>query len=151
VLCYYPSSPAIVSSLLLLASYILVCTYINRPVVWWWPATTGHDHRVPQGEEVPPGRGRPEPETDRAAAGAVARPSVAGLGNRWWPGSQELLDRVSWNGSPRKKRKNYTAASWDWEVHQQPPASLDLQLNHPLPLDWEQCLDLQVSTNTLCE
>ncbi|PWZ31188.1 hypothetical protein Zm00014a_007452 [Zea mays] len=47
------------------------------------------------------------------------------------------------HGSPRKKRKNYTAASWDWEVHQQPPASLDLQLNHPLPLDWEQCLDLQ--------
>jgi hypothetical protein len=51
------------------------------------------------------------------------------------------------DGSSRKKRKHYTA-SWE-EPHQQPPASLELQLNDPLPLDWEQCLDLQVSSTSL--
>jgi hypothetical protein len=48
------------------------------------------------------------------------------------------------DGSSRKKRKHYTAS---WEEPQQPPASLELQLNDPLPLDWEQCLDLHVSTS----
>lgn len=48
------------------------------------------------------------------------------------------------DGSSRKKRKHYTAS---WEEPQQAPASLELQLNDPLPLDWEQCLDLQVSTS----
>ncbi|KAL6905901.1 hypothetical protein ACP4OV_003502 [Aristida adscensionis] len=41
------------------------------------------------------------------------------------------------DGSSRKKRKHYT---WEVPVSQ---ASLELQLNDPLPLDWEQCLDLQ--------
>lgn len=44
------------------------------------------------------------------------------------------------DGSSGKKRKHYTAS---WEEPQQPPTSLELQLNDPLPLDWEQCLDLQ--------
>lgn len=62
------------------------------------PASHDHDHRVPQGEEVPPG-GRPEPELaeeNGAPAGAVARPIVAGLRHRWPPGSSqdELLVRV---------------------------------------------------------
>ncbi|KAF8658213.1 hypothetical protein HU200_059434 [Digitaria exilis] len=43
------------------------------------------------------------------------------------------------DGTSRKKRKHYTAGA----VWEQPPASLELQLNDPLPLDWEQCLDLQ--------
>ena len=29
-------------------------------------------------------------------------------------------------------------------THAQPPLSVDLQLKDPLPLDWEQCLDLEV-------
>ncbi|CAN6335852.1 unnamed protein product [Urochloa humidicola] len=40
------------------------------------------------------------------------------------------------DGASRKKRKHY--AGWE-----EPPANLELQLNDPLPLDWEQCLDLQ--------
>lgn len=49
------------------------------------------------------------------------------------------------DGTSRKKRKHHAAgAGWE-EPHQQPPPSLELQLNDPLPLDWEQCLDLQVS------
>ncbi|CAN6326173.1 unnamed protein product [Urochloa humidicola] len=44
------------------------------------------------------------------------------------------------DGTSRKKRKHYAAG---WEEPQQPPANLELQLNDPLPLDWEQCLDLQ--------
>ncbi|WVZ89249.1 hypothetical protein U9M48_035675 [Paspalum notatum var. saurae] len=44
------------------------------------------------------------------------------------------------DGSSGKKRKHCTAR---WEEPQQPPASLELQLNDPLPIDWEQCLDLQ--------
>ena len=48
------------------------------------------------------------------------------------------------DGTSRKKRKHHAAgAAWDWE--DPPAASLELQLNDPLPLDWEQCLDLQVS------
>ncbi|OEL24340.1 hypothetical protein BAE44_0014636 [Dichanthelium oligosanthes] len=48
------------------------------------------------------------------------------------------------DGTSRKKRKHYAAgAGASWEEPQQPPASLELQLNDPLPLDWEQCLDLQ--------
>ncbi|PAN16473.1 hypothetical protein PAHAL_3G063200 [Panicum hallii] len=46
------------------------------------------------------------------------------------------------DGTSRKKRKHH-AAGTGWEEPQQPPASLELQLNDPLPLDWEQCLDLQ--------
>ncbi|CAL5097758.1 unnamed protein product [Urochloa decumbens] len=45
------------------------------------------------------------------------------------------------DGTSRKKRKHYAGAGW--EEPQQPPANLELQLNDPLPLDWEQCLDLQ--------
>ncbi|KAL6642428.1 hypothetical protein ACP70R_020609 [Stipagrostis hirtigluma subsp. patula] len=41
------------------------------------------------------------------------------------------------DGSSRKKRKHYI---WEEPVSH---ASLELQLNDPLPLDWEQCLDLQ--------
>lgn len=29
------------------------------------------------------------------------------------------------------------------------PTSIELQLNDPLPLEWEQCLDLQVNTHSL--
>ncbi|CAL9054355.1 unnamed protein product [Musa banksii] len=40
--------------------------------------------------------------------------------------------------NPRRKRKQ----TWDDPtIH----TSIDLQLNDPLPLDWEQCLDLQQS------
>ncbi|CAL4903666.1 unnamed protein product [Urochloa decumbens] len=46
------------------------------------------------------------------------------------------------DGTSRKKRKHYAAGA-GWEEPQQPPANLELQLNDPLPLDWEQCLDLQ--------
>ncbi|RCV15855.1 hypothetical protein SETIT_3G091300v2 [Setaria italica] len=46
------------------------------------------------------------------------------------------------DGTSRKKRKHYADGA-GWEEPQQPPASLELQLNDPLPLDWEQCLDLQ--------
>jgi hypothetical protein len=65
-----------------------------------------------------------------------------------WPGfaAGDLAAKSSSSesdGTSRKKRKHYTAS---WEEPQQPPASLELQLNDPLPLDWEQCLDLQVST-----
>ena len=48
------------------------------------------------------------------------------------------------DGTSRKKRKHHAAGA-AWEEPQHPPASLELQLNDPLPLDWEQCLDLQVS------
>uniref|UniRef100_A0A0D9XXZ5 WW domain-containing protein n=1 Tax=Leersia perrieri TaxID=77586 RepID=A0A0D9XXZ5_9ORYZ len=41
------------------------------------------------------------------------------------------------DGSSRKKRKHFT---WEEPVSH---ANLELQLNDPLPLDWEQCLDLQ--------
>ncbi|KAL5205987.1 hypothetical protein ABZP36_034196 [Zizania latifolia] len=41
------------------------------------------------------------------------------------------------DGSSRKKRKHFT---WEESVSH---ANLELQLNDPLPLDWEQCLDLQ--------
>uniref|UniRef100_A0ACD5XEF3 Uncharacterized protein n=1 Tax=Avena sativa TaxID=4498 RepID=A0ACD5XEF3_AVESA len=41
------------------------------------------------------------------------------------------------DGSSRKKRKHYT---WEWE---EPVSHLELHLGDPLPLDWEQCLDLQ--------
>ncbi|AQK40562.1 hypothetical protein Zm00014a_012538 [Zea mays] len=62
-----------------------------------------------------------------------------------WPGfaAGDLAAKSSSSesdGTSRKKRKHYTAS---WEEPQQPPASLELQLNDPLPLDWEQCLDLQ--------
>lgn len=43
------------------------------------------------------------------------------------------------DGTSRKKRKHYT-----WEEPVSHP-NLELHLNDPLPLDWEQCLDLQVS------
>ncbi|XP_047094323.1 uncharacterized protein LOC124706696 [Lolium rigidum] len=39
------------------------------------------------------------------------------------------------DGSSRKKRKHYT-----WE---EPVSHLELHLSDPLPLDWDQCLDLQ--------
>ena len=42
--------------------------------------------------------------------------------------------------NPRRKRKQ----TWDDPtIH----TSIDLQLNDPLPLEWEQCLDLQVITS----
>ncbi|CAM0902457.1 unnamed protein product [Alopecurus aequalis] len=41
------------------------------------------------------------------------------------------------DGSSRKKRKHYT-----WEAPVSHP-HLELHLSDPLPLDWEQCLDLQ--------
>jgi hypothetical protein len=44
------------------------------------------------------------------------------------------------DGSSRKKRKHCT-----WEDPVSHP-HLELQLSDPLPLDWEQCLDLQVSS-----
>ncbi|XP_062202929.1 protein CURLY FLAG LEAF 1-like [Phragmites australis] len=42
------------------------------------------------------------------------------------------------DGSSRKRRKHHA-----WEEPPVSHASLELQLNDPLPLDWEQCLDLQ--------
>ncbi|KAF7055091.1 hypothetical protein CFC21_062665 [Triticum aestivum] len=42
------------------------------------------------------------------------------------------------DGSSRKKRKHYNT----WEEPVSHP-HLELHLNDPLPLDWEQCLDLQ--------
>ncbi|KAF8725427.1 hypothetical protein HU200_019948 [Digitaria exilis] len=63
-----------------------------------------------------------------------------------WPGSAATApapparsSSSESDGTSRKKRKHYTAGA----VWEQPPASLELQLNDPLPLDWEQCLDLQ--------
>ncbi|KAJ1254363.1 hypothetical protein BS78_K190300 [Paspalum vaginatum] len=44
------------------------------------------------------------------------------------------------DGISVKKRKHCTAR---WEDSQQPTSSLELLLNDQLPLDWEQCLDLQ--------
>lgn len=41
------------------------------------------------------------------------------------------------DGSSRKKRKHYT---WEEPVSH---SHLELHLSDPLPLDWEQCLDLQ--------
>ncbi|KAL8487440.1 hypothetical protein ACS0TY_023930 [Phlomoides rotata] len=32
---------------------------------------------------------------------------------------------------------------WNTEAAAPPPPSVDLQMKHPLPSDWEQCLDLQ--------
>ncbi|RRT65882.1 hypothetical protein B296_00018704 [Ensete ventricosum] len=61
--------------------------------------------------------------------------------------SLSLLSESTTNSSParseanpRRKRKQ----TWDDPtIH----TSIDLQLNDPLPLDWEQCLDLQVITS----
>uniref|UniRef100_A0A8I6XN32 WW domain-containing protein n=2 Tax=Hordeum vulgare subsp. vulgare TaxID=112509 RepID=A0A8I6XN32_HORVV len=43
------------------------------------------------------------------------------------------------DGSSRKRRKHYNA----WEEEPVSHPHLELHLNDPLPLDWEQCLDLQ--------
>jgi hypothetical protein len=43
-------------------------------------------------------------------------------------------------GGAGNKRKHFA-----WESH---GSSLDLQLGDPLPLDWEQCLDLHVRRQT---
>ncbi|RWW75864.1 hypothetical protein BHE74_00016084 [Ensete ventricosum] len=61
--------------------------------------------------------------------------------------SLSLLSESTTNSSParseanpRRKRKQ----TWDDPtIH----TSIDLQLDDPLPLDWEQCLDLQVITS----
>ncbi|CAM0902577.1 unnamed protein product [Alopecurus aequalis] len=61
-----------------------------------------------------------------------------------WPAALGIVSEKSTkssssesDGSSRKKRKHYT-----WEVPVSHP-HLELHLNDPLPLDWEQCLDLQ--------
>ncbi|TVU51497.1 hypothetical protein EJB05_02929 [Eragrostis curvula] len=60
------------------------------------------------------------------------------LGPTWPPSFAPARSSSSESdGSSRKKRKQYYA--WEEEPH----GSLELQLNDPLPLDWEQCLDLQ--------
>ncbi|GJN13482.1 hypothetical protein PR202_gb00191 [Eleusine coracana subsp. coracana] len=90
------------------------------------------DHRVPESEEYHQGgnlRKRMEMQPELS------------LGPTWPPGWAPAMSSSSESdGSSRKKRKHYL-----WE--EPPPmshGSLDLQLyDDPLPLDWEQCLDLQ--------
>ncbi len=53
--------------------------------------------------------------------------------------SSSESDGSSDDGS-RKRRKHF---AWEEAVSH---ASLDLHLNDPLPMDWEQCLDLHVSS-----
>jgi hypothetical protein len=65
------------------------------------------------------------------------------LGPTWSPGWAPARSSSSESeGSSGKKRKKYYTWEDDPTVSN---GSLDLQLNDPLPLDWEQCLDLQVS------
>uniref|UniRef100_A0A0A9HB97 WW domain-containing protein n=1 Tax=Arundo donax TaxID=35708 RepID=A0A0A9HB97_ARUDO len=58
-----------------------------------------------------------------------------------WPGfspARSSSSSESDGSSSRKKRKHHA-----WEELHVSHASLELHLNDPLPLDWEQCLDLQ--------
>jgi hypothetical protein len=64
------------------------------------------------------------------------------LGPTWSPARSSSSES---DGSSRKKRKHY-----NWEEAPVSHGSLDLQLKDPLPLDWEQCLDLQVSLFAVC-
>jgi hypothetical protein len=41
-----------------------------------------------------------------------------------------------------RKRKHF---AWEWEEAVSHAGGLELQLGDPLPMDWEQCLDLHVS------
>lgn len=45
--------------------------------------------------------------------------------------------------SPQELDLRKQQLTWSDPVSQS--SNIDLQLNDPLPLDWEQCLDLQVS------
>lgn len=49
----------------------------------------------------------------------------------------------SGGGAAGKKRKHFA-----WEEAVSHGSGLDLQLGDPLPLDWEQCLDLHVREHT---
>jgi hypothetical protein len=62
----------------------------------------------------------------------------AGFGKAKSPKSSSSPDR---DGSGSGKRRKQFA--WDEAVSD--ASSLELQLGDPLPLDWEQCLDLHVS------
>jgi hypothetical protein len=72
----------------------------------------------------------------------VVQPELS-LAPTWSPGwAPARSSSLESDGSSGKKRKQ----CYTWE--DDPPVSngsLDLQLNGPLPLDWEQCLDLRVS------
>jgi len=60
------------------------------------------------------------------------------------PRSSSSDSEGSSGGAAGKKRKHF---AWE-EAVSHAGSSLDLQLGDPLPLDWEQCLDLHVSTET---
>lgn len=59
------------------------------------------------------------------------------------PGSMmsEITSSASTESDAIAKRKRKMQQTWDHGI--------DLHLNHPLPLEWEQCLDLQVNTFSL--
>uniref|UniRef100_A0ACD5XHX1 Uncharacterized protein n=1 Tax=Avena sativa TaxID=4498 RepID=A0ACD5XHX1_AVESA len=67
------------------------------------------------------------------------------LGPTWpalgFASSKSSSSESDGSSSRMKKRKHYT---WEWEWEEPVSHShLELHLGDPLPLDWEQCLDLQ--------
>lgn len=70
------------------------------------------------------------------------------LATRQFVASKSSTDSLSSesDGNPSRKRKFFADQPLKTDaVH----TSVDLQLKDPLPLDWEQCLDLKVALSTL--
>jgi hypothetical protein len=77
-------------------------------------------------------------EQPELSLGMTSLEVSVGFGKTRSPAKSSSSDSHGSRGG--KKRKQF---AWDEAISR--ASSLDLQLGDPLPLDWEQCLDLHVS------